>query len=492
MQRVIACTEISLLTPLLALRDTPALAMRPARQKPNEACGCGSGKKHKKCCGGASANAPGAAADAFDGLDAATSACMEEIDRLMAEREAAAEAGEWARAKRRATSAVAIAGDGLARGSLDTAVSTTLAYQTARCLAHALDGALQAQGRPVISELEDVHARICALLEPPHRFWARGLTRLSHARWRDAPLDEQDVRLELPAAVAAHFASLWLRNAHASLGLAYMACGRLADMVACYERALAACAQEPPGEDRELAAAELHFFLGQCLLPSQPDRARACFHAALAAAERAGPSPRAEAQRAKVRHLLAALARPGSDEEMTVGAEELAALEEQWACAGAEQGSAHTLAFICRRALCGTSTAAVQLPWLLRSATLPGAPEAAKAVAMLGCRACGAAPAAGAKHKLCSGCARVAYCGAACQKADWSRHKRLCVERSAEAALADATCVVCRRALMPDERELAGAYQPAGIPSRCQHYSHAACYLAATADCPACVSKQPA
>jgi hypothetical protein len=103
---------------------------------------------------------------------------------------------------------------------------------------------------------------------------------------------------------------------------------------------------------------------------------------------------------------------------------------------------------------------------------------------MLSCRTCGVAPAASAEHKLCSGCKRVAYCGAACQKADWPHHKRRCSERTAEAALADATCVVCRRALMPNESEQAGAYQQAGIPRRCLHFAHAACYLAS--GCPAC------
>jgi hypothetical protein len=462
--------------------------MRSARQKPNEACGCGSGKKHKKCCA-ASADAPVAAAEApsaQDDRDAAARACIEDIERLLAESRAASVAGEWARVVRRATRALAVAGDGLALGRLDADTIATLANGAAICFVQVLDASRH--GRPVLSEMEDVHARACALLEPPHRFWARGLTRLSHARWRDAPLDEQDALLQLPARLAVHFVAR-LRGAHTALGGAYAVCDRSADMVACYRRALEACAQAPPGEDRELSAAFLHHNLGQALRAAQPDRAFECFQAAAAAAERAGPGPGGVALRAKVRRVLAAMARPGGDNELVVSEEELAALEDQWACADAEHAQENARSWMCRRALAGTETAAAQRPWLLRSATLAGAPDAAKAVAMRGCRACGAAPAAGAKHKLCSGCARVAYCGAACQKADWPRHKRLCSDRSAEAALADATCVFCCRALLPDETDRASAYQQVAMPRHCVHLTHVACILATAADCPACVLK---
>jgi hypothetical protein len=345
--------------------------MRPARQKPNEACGCGSGKKHKKCCGGASANAPGAAAGALDNLEP-TKACMAEVDRLVAEARAAEAAGEWARSKRRATRALAVAGDGIVLGSHNGAAVWLLAKTAIQCLVKVLDASRQ-EGRPVLSELEDVHARVCALLQPPHRFWARGLTRLSHARWRDAPVeDEQDAQLELPAAVAAEFAVKWLRSAHAALGVAYAAWERDADVIACSQRALEACALEPPSEERELAAAELHYWLGQTLCTAQPDRARASFQAALAAAERAGPSPFGVVVCARARRGLAELACAGGDNEQGVSAEELASLEDEWACPGA---AAITRAWICRRALHATYTAATQRPCCCAAPRWPARPR---------------------------------------------------------------------------------------------------------------------
>jgi hypothetical protein len=106
-------------------------------------------------------------------------------------------------------------------------------------------------------------------------------------------------------------------------------------------------------------------------------------------------------------------------------------------------------------------------------------------LALLGCRACGARPPRGAELKLCTGCDSVAFCDAACQAADWRRHKRFCGrERSAEAALADAMCAFCLLPLLPNGD---AAAEQAGVDAdaqglirmaRCRHLTHEACLAA--------------
>jgi hypothetical protein len=145
---------------------------------------------------------------------------------------------------------------------------------------------------------------------------------------------------------------------------------------------------------------------------------------------------------------------------------------------------------LCCNVLLRTAHEDAQRPWLLRGTGMCGAPLAQKSAAMLGCRACGAG-AAEMKLKLCAGCSRVAYCGAACQAADWTaRHKKLCTGRHAgtpEAALSDAVCVFCRRALVPEEHAEASASQYERCELlRCLHFAHTACRRKAGAGCPAC------
>ena len=69
--------------------------------------------------------------------------------------------------------------------------------------------------------------------------------------------------------------------------------------------------------------------------------------------------------------------------------------------------------------------------------------EAARALATrhcarLGCTSATAYGLPEPSHKVCTGCRVVRYCGAACQKKDWSAHKAACAALAAEAAAENA------------------------------------------------------
>jgi hypothetical protein len=155
---------------------------------------------------------------------------------------------------------------------------------------------------------------------------------------------------------------------------------------------------------------------------------------------------------------------------------------------------------MCHHALPLCDTRAEQRRWLLRALALPGASGLLKAAATRGCRACGESKQQ--PLKSCAACGRVAYCGGACQKADWRRHKRVCTaaaSNAADAALADAQCAVCARPLLAEDGDADGATAvsaPASADAvledeqrvelpRCRHLAHAAC-RAACGRCPAC------
>ena len=73
------------------------------------------------------------------------------------------------------------------------------------------------------------------------------------------------------------------------------------------------------------------------------------------------------------------------------------------------------------------NTESVAVPALQQQQPLPAAKRKKS------CWSCGAE---GARLKKCSGCAVAAYCGAACQKADWKAHKGQCAELKAAATTA--------------------------------------------------------
>jgi hypothetical protein len=111
-----------------------ATAMRNAKQKPNEACACGSGAKHKRCCGAAGAVAaaaapppppppplhqPGASASEVE-------AQVQEVERLWSAAYVAREEANMDRGVRRMTAALALAGDALCNNAAPNDVRMVL------------------------------------------------------------------------------------------------------------------------------------------------------------------------------------------------------------------------------------------------------------------------------------------------------------------------------------------------------------------------------
>jgi hypothetical protein len=370
--------------------------------------------------------------------------------------------------------------------------------------------------RYAVADAANCYERFMSVFLPPHAFWARGITRFAHASWRDTPLGADDVRITLtPAAVRAvaptedggsHGVTMSKLHGNMAITLSYGGPERNAYAIACYERALAALrAGLPRSAARDLREAK--FQKGMAPLhevASRPDRARACLAAAQQLADGARGADAAE--RAKLLSELnggsgtVASCCSSALGEGWMSRAELEDAERQWL------DVAHTRsdeAAAARVQLCGSvlegmmsgggAEDACRTHWLRRAAALPGAAAAFKSAAMLACRTCGAPPGDGdtGKLKLCSGgCGgRVAYCGRACQTADWRRHKPCCAgaqASSAEAALKDGTCAVCHEPLLPcGDDDDAAVMQSAvdAVPPCCRrvvmihclHLAHARC-----------------
>jgi hypothetical protein len=459
----------------LATRPTPQCAAMP-KQKPNELCACGSGAKHKKCCAAKPAPAPAATA---------RGTVPAEMHRLYLEGRAAQQANEWSRAQRRATSALLAGGEAVCAGH---AVSAALCERFGFVFAVLISVQCH-PGRCLLGEAQDCYARSLAMLLPPYTFWARALTTLSHAGWRDTPLGADDVRITLPAALVRD--APW-SHLHLTMADAFRLVGRTDDAIACYERTLAALVLEP--EQRRNVhqmASILQNLGGQHEHCGRLREAREYYTRGLSLVEHSREED-VQPLREMLQHCVGAV----QDRSVLFDASDLQDCERQWAICPPD--APETPAMVERRALgvcCDvlsrTEHADAQRPWLLRGTGMYGAPLAQKSAAMLGCRACGAS-AAETKLRLCAGCSRVAYCGAACQAADWNaRHKKLCTGRHAgtpEAALSDAVCVFCRRALVPEEHAEASASQYERCELLlCLHFAHTACRRNAGAGCPACV-----
>jgi hypothetical protein len=155
------------------------------------------------------------------------------------------------------------------------------------------------------------------------------------------------------------------------------------------------------------------------------------------------------------------------------------------------EGKTDSRVGLCRKPLALCTTSQQQRPWLLRAASISSLASALKRTATLSCRAC-AKPASAAADKLkrCgrASCGRVAYCGAACQRADWPRHERWCSDEHAdcaEALLADALCTVCCRPLLGSSDAASGDPRAALVLlQQCSHFAHVGCVSGAR--CAAC------
>jgi hypothetical protein len=492
----------------------------PPKQKPNDACGCGSGKKHKKCCG---AGGPAGGSDGGGGgggfaVPSASSLppppLSADITRALDELQAADAAGDLARATRRGVTALSLAGEAWASG----ARAPSLVADAERSLTYLVD--LQSrQGR--LAAAADCHARTLALLLPPHApFWARALTTLTHAAWRDTLLPaadgRPDVRAAVQSAVARHVCAGKLRNAHTEMGLAFSrAGGHAREAMNAYTHALEALLVfDQPGPERDVTAAGLQENIGNQLLHVGELRAaQVRYDAASAlldgahggdAARREGLRAHLETNRAALRSALRA--RPGGPTD-AADDDDLTQQERTWqvclkhrdgGLSGQWQDTEGTPAATCHAALKYVRTPAQRRTWLLRAFDLEGTCVAARGAAARRCRACAAPPPAGDKLRRCAACARVAYCGGACQRADWARHKRVCAAAAAAAAaLEDATCVGCSLPLLldgdDDEAPLMRNRQV--LLLRCLHVAHQTCLLPAFGGgragqpcCPACPS----
>jgi hypothetical protein len=486
--------------------------MRGVKQKPNEVCACGSGAKHKRCCGAAGASvAPPAGLSATD-----VRAQQSEVERLMREARAARDEANPARAVRRANVALALTGDVLCKRAAMTDVSS-VADTVLRCLTFLLDAHVSAFS---ITAAQECHARALALLQPPHTFWARALTTHNHVSWRDTPLTvggERDVRITLHAGKARQLTDRHLSKMHNAMGTLLAESRRYAEAAALYNSALAVIACEPLSVRRDANEAVVYEHLSMvCAHEGDAEGMRAHLQTALRILR-----PRAydgvqdadidalAVQREYVSNLLVHGVMTKTDIQGagdTPGcsrAELLQAMENSWEHS-TKDNSKDPLHIVegagdCHRALPVCDTRVEQRRWLLRALALPGADTMLKAAAMRGCRACGGSE---QPLKSCAGCGRVAYCGGACQKADWRRHKRTChtaTDNAGDAALADAVCAVCSRPLLagdPAADDASGSAADAALLEeqrvvlpRCRHLAHAACRTAC-GSCPCAAQRR--
>jgi hypothetical protein len=359
------------------------------------------------------------------------------------------------------------------------------------------------------------------MLTPPYTFWARALTTLTYVRWREEPdtAGASDVKFELCAEAVQPLVEGELSQMHADMGALLAEKRRLAESTALYNAALAALAAfEPPCARRDVKEALMRENLGiSCSFRGDVEGMRTLYRAALRLLDRARDGVVDEEREALVAQYMRVTIRlngrtlstddncMGLDQPRCSDAEALQSLEKSWerhARGGDMQWSTFDAVGLCHFALPKCDTRAQQRCWLERVVALHGAAAVLKAAAVRGCRACGERACSERPLKSCAGCGRVAYCGGACQKADWRRHKRWCAaENAADAALADAMCAVCARPLLDadgaDEAEASSAAASASLADaalleeqrlalpRCRHLAHAAC-SAACGSCPIC------
>jgi hypothetical protein len=235
--------------------------VKSAKQKPNDACACGSGKKHKKCCGaggGGSANA--------------LQADRQKLEPLLQSAQAASASADWASTLRRCERALRFAGGWLcaAGAQRSSAAAQCVLGDVLQLLLLAASAHMHQNEH---AAADDCIARARVVATAPASFWARSLTSLTHASWRTERL-EDDVRLMLLAPPSV------LRHTLGHTAHMYGQHGRFAEGVATYDEALEVLAHEEPGQARDLQ----HSWLcdnKSCLLTSLARRApdepqRAC------------------------------------------------------------------------------------------------------------------------------------------------------------------------------------------------------------------------
>jgi tetratricopeptide (TPR) repeat protein len=372
--------------------------MPPAKQKPNEACACGSGAKHKKCCGlpskvaaaaqaeedaatAAAQRAGAAQAAAAAERHAAREAYADEIIRLIDEATDAKACGEYARALRRCTAALSVCADALCSRSEAMGVG---AHYAPQLLSDAID--LQARlGR--LDLAQDCHARALAVTAPPHTFWARAVCCLTHAAWRDTALAE-DMFVTPPPGAARKLAP-FLRGAHKVLGQVYERAhgARDADALAAYGRALQALHTEPRTGKRDLAHARLLHNIGDLHWAARAiDDALRCYSHALTILQDARSDADPAQRNGQLAALMGAMGAMRAAGASTNGAA-VATSECAWAqleasrysgggAAGGERCdewrfSDSAAADVVRSALGSYSAPSRQRPWLLRAAAMP-------------------------------------------------------------------------------------------------------------------------
>jgi hypothetical protein len=483
-----------------------------AKQKPNDACACGSGAKFKRCCGGAgSAPPPGSAALPRTLVTAPLTPSERKqlqtrIQRARAEAKAAEEVGDLARATRRCVTGLGLCADAWADGAGARSIveETVLFFDL-------LIEYYSRQGR--LEDAEDAHKRGLRLVaEPPMTpFWARALMTPGFAAWRDdEPLPPVDARCVVPLETALLVNPGLLHELHISLGLAYSRAGGLkAQAVAAFEAALDALrARVPPSPNRDVTEAGIVINIGNQHFKSGDLAACAAkFDEAAALLARKGGSEAVAVRRAGLaahlemnRASLVASQRADRNSPTCTDAE-LEPYEQAWALfesrSKAEMASQWADAEgspvgVCCAALGRSCTVAQLTRWVRRACVLPGVVAASNAAAALACRFCSAPPPHGDKLQRCGGCGRVCYCGPACQREDWKRHKAECAARAPEP-----TCVMCNLPLLTQEMAdnpeagLTGNQQVFMLLG-CLHFTHRHGSIEATdKQCPKCANAAP-
>ena len=484
-----------------------------AKQKPNDACACGSGAKFKRCCGGAAQPSGLSTPQTRPGVPAPLSLAervqlAERIRTAFIEAKAAEDTGDLGRATRRCVTGLSLCANAWGDG----AGAPSLMQQTLLYLDYLVE-LYSRQGR--LADAVDCHERALRLLASPPTtpFWARALLTVSNTAWRDdRPLPPVDARCTVTSETAQGLRPSLLQELYSSMGLAYARFGsHEAQALTAFQASLDALLKETASPDRDITAAALHENMGN-LHASMGNLAAcvACYDAAAAllaresggegvAVRRDGLAKHLEMNRASLLLLMASQQHGMKLAHCTDA--DLEAFEGAWqhceALLEAEM-SLHlnadedTPASVCCAALGRVSTAAQLTRWVRRACTVPLVASTAQAAAARACRSCKVPPAHDNKLQRCSGCGCVCYCSEACQREDWKRHKAECAAKAPEP-----TCAKCASPLLPpeigeDPDTLLTRGQQVFL-LRCLHLVHRRCGEVDMdfKQCPVCEHKEP-